>query len=193
MPQKLYEKVEFSIDSYSPLCVKYALEHGFSIVNDITALHNDEVAKLVASFDATVVLMHKSGNTQDMQINPKYTNVIIEVNDFFKERIKRAESFGIKKIVLDVGIGFGKSLEHNLLLIKQHSHFLHFGKELLIGASRKSMIDMISKSSVEDRLSGTLVLHLKAVQEGANIVRVHDVKEHIQALKVQYAINKVAV
>ncbi len=190
---KLYNKVDFSLDSYSPLCVKYALEHGFAIINDITALQSDEVASLIASFDATVVLMHKSGSTLEMQKNPKYENVILDVDEFFKERIKKAKSFGIKKIVLDVGIGFGKSLEHNLLLIKHHAHFLHFGYELLIGASRKSMIDMISKSNVEDRLSGTLALHLKAVEEGASIVRVHDVKEHIQALRVQKALQKVVV
>ena len=84
-------------------------------------------------------------------------------------------------------------LKHNLLLVKHHAHFLHLGYELLIGASRKSMIDMISKSKVEDRLSGTLAIHLKAVEEGASIIRVHDVKEHVQALKVQKAINKVIV
>ncbi len=190
---KLYKKVDFSLDSYSPFCVKYALEHGFTIINDITALQSDEVAKLVALFDATVVLMHKSGSTLEMQKNPKYKDVVLDVDEFFKERIKKAKSFGIKKIVLDVGIGFGKSLDHNLLLIKHHAHFLHFGYELLIGASRKSMIDMISKSNVEDRLSGTLILHLKAVEEGASIIRVHDVKEHIQALRVQKALQKVVV
>jgi dihydropteroate synthase len=189
--KELFKKVQFSIDSYSPLCVEYALERGFCIVNDITALENDEVAKLVARHNATVVLMHKLGSSKDMQKNPKYDNVILEVDEFFKERVEKARNFGIKKIVLDVGIGFGKNLEHNLLLIKHHAHFLHFGCELLIGASRKSMIDMISKSRVEDRLSGTLALHLKAVQEGASIVRVHDVREHVQALKVQKALDEV--
>ncbi len=84
-------------------------------------------------------------------------------------------------------------MEHNLLLIKHHAHFLHLGYELLIGASSKSMIDMISKSSVDERLSGTLALHLKAVEEGASIVRVHDVKEHVQAFKVFEAIREVVV
>ena len=191
--EKLYEKVDFSIDSYSPVCVEYALKRGFSIVNDITALENDEVAKIVASFDATVVLMHKLGSTEDMQKNPKYTNIILEVDEFFKNRIQKAKSFGIEKIILDVGIGFGKTLEHNLLLVKHHAHFTHFGYELLIGASRKSMIDMIGKSTVEERLSGTLAIHLKAVDEGASIVRVHDVKEHVQALRVQEALKMVVV
>jgi len=191
--QKLYEEVEFSLDSYSALCVEYALQRGFSIVNDITALENDDVAKLVAKYDATVVLMHKLGSTQEMQKNPSYENVILEVDEFFQERVEKAKQYGIKKIVLDVGIGFGKNLEHNLLLVKHHEHFLHFGYPLLIGASRKSMIDMICEALVEERLPGTLVLHLKAVEHGASIVRVHDVKEHVQALSVQQAINKVVI
>ena len=191
--EKLYKEAKFSIDSYSPLCVEYALKRGFSMVNDITALENDEVARLVAEFDATVVLMHKLGSTKEMQKNPEYTNIVLNVDEFFKERIEKAKSFGIQKIVLDVGIGFGKTLEHNLLLVKHHAHFLHFGYELLIGASRKSMINIISKSEVQERLPGTLVVHLKAVQEGASIVRVHDVKEHIQALKVQKSINEALI
>ena len=191
--EKLYEEVKFSLDSYSALCVEYALQRGFSIVNDITALENDAVAKLVAKYDATVVLMHKLGTTHDMQKNPSYENVILEVDEFFQERVEKAKKYGIKKIVLDVGIGFGKNLEHNLLLIKHHEHFLHFGYPLLIGASRKSMINMICSASVQERLPGTLAIHLKAVENGASIVRVHDVKEHVQALKVQKAINEIVI
>lgn len=191
--EKLYKKVKFSLDSYSPLCCKYALQRGFSIINDITALENDEVARIVASFDASVVLMHKKGTPKDMQLNPTYENVILEIDEFFKERIEKAKKFGINKIILDVGIGFGKTLEHNLVLIKHHAHFLHFGYPLLIGASRKSMIDMITPAKVEDRLSGTLAIHLDAVKKGASIVRVHDVKEHIQALSVQKAIDEVII
>lgn len=188
---KLYEKVKFSLDSYSPLCIKYALSRGFSIVNDITALDNEKVARLVAQYDATVVLMHKLGNTQTMQKNPVYKDVVLEVDEFFKKRIEKAKNFGIKKIVLDVGIGFGKTLEHNLTLIKYHAKFLHFGYPLLIGASRKSMIDMISKSEAKDRLAGTLAIHLKALKEGASIVRVHDVAQHVQALAILKAIDEV--
>jgi dihydropteroate synthase len=191
--EKLYERADFSLDSYSPLCLEYALQRGFNIVNDITALENDEVAKLVATYDATVVLMHKLGNTQEMQKEPEYDDVIVAVDEFFAERIEKAKSFGITKIILDVGIGFGKTLEHNLLLLKHHAHFLHFGYELLLGASRKSMIDGIIKSSVQERLPGTLAIHLNAAQEGASILRVHDVKEHVQALAVQKSINKALI
>jgi len=126
---------------------------------------------------------------ENMQENPQYTHVIEEIDRFFHERLAKADTFGIGDVMLDVGIGFGKRLEDNLTLIRHHAHFLHFGKPLLIGASRKSMIDMIVPSTVEERLPGTLTLHLKAVEEGASVVRCHDVKEHLQALKVQQALE----
>ena len=189
--KKLYEKVDFSIDSYEPLVIQEALKSGFKIVNDITGLQNDEVCKLCAKYDAKVVVMHMLGTPQTMQDNPKYDNILSDIYLFFQQRIAKAESFGIKNIILDVGIGFGKSLEHNLILIKNLEHFLTLNKPLLVGASRKSMIDKISSSSVENRLAGTLSLHLEAIKNGASILRVHDVSEHIQALKVQEALRKI--
>jgi len=188
---RYYEKVDFSIDSYSPLVIDYVLSHGFKIVNDITGLQNDEVCKIAANYDAQVVIMHMQNEPTSMQNEPYYENVILEIDDFFKERIEKAHSFGIKDIVLDVGIGFGKTLEHNLLLLKNLEHFKHFGYELLIGASRKSMINMITLSTIEDRLAGTLVIHLESIRNGASIVRCHDVKEHYQAIKVFEAINNI--
>jgi dihydropteroate synthase len=126
-----------------------------------------------------------------MQNEPFYKNVILEIDDFFKERIEKAHSFGIKDIVLDVGIGFGKTLAHNLTLLKNLEHFKHFEYELLIGASRKSMINMITPSPIEDRLAGTLAIHLESIRNGASIIRCHDVKEHYQAIKVFEAINNI--
>jgi len=189
----LYKKVVFSIDSYEPLVVEYALNCGFSIVNDITGLDNDEICKLVSKYKAKVVIMHMKGTPKDMQKNPHYENVILEVEDFFKERIQKANEFGIEDIVLDVGIGFGKTLEHNLMLISHLSHFKKFNLPLLIGASRKSMIDKIIPSEVKDRLSGTLALHLKAESEGANMIRCHDVKEHVQVFKVVDALKRTII
>jgi len=184
--QKLYEKVRFSIDSYTPLVVAKALESGFSIVNDITGASNDELIKLAKSFNAKLCIMHMQGTPQTMQENPSYENVVTEVDTFFQERISKCESFGLKRddIILDVGIGFGKTLEHNLALLKAHQHFSHFGCELLIGASRKSLIDKIVPTEVKERLAGTLTIHLKAIERGASIIRCHDVKEHYQAIKV---------
>jgi dihydropteroate synthase len=169
--------------------IDYALNRGFKIINDITALANDEVARLASSYDATVVLMHMQGVPSDMQNNPSYGNVVNEVSLFFEERLEKAERFGVKEIVLDVGIGFGKTLEHNLELIASLEHFLRFQKPLLVGASRKSMIDKIVAAPVEERLAGTLAIHLKALDHGAEILRVHDVKEHHQALKVYEALR----
>jgi dihydropteroate synthase len=187
--EKLYEKVRFSCDSYEPQVLQKALESGFTIVNDITGLQNDEVCKLCASYNATAIIMHMQGTPQTMQKNPQYASVLSDVYDFFEQRIQKAESFGIKEIVLDVGIGFGKSLENNIMLLKNLEHFLTLGKPLLVGASRKSMIDKISSSRVEERLAGTLTLHLEALRNGASILRVHDVPEHVQALKVFKALS----
>ncbi|MEA3554003.1 MAG: dihydropteroate synthase [Campylobacterota bacterium] len=187
---KLYEKAIFSIDSYTPSVIEYALKSGFKIVNDITGLQNDEVAKITAKYDASIVIMHMQNDPSNMQNNPNYENIIIDIDNFFKQRIQKAKDFGIKDIILDIGIGFGKTLEHNLILLKNMEHFKHFGCEILIGASRKSMIDKIVPAKTEDRLPGTLAIHLDSIKRGASIVRCHDVKEHYQAIKVQERIEK---
>ncbi len=134
--------------------------------------------------------MHMQKNPKTMQDAPFYENVIVEIDDFFYEKIEMAQNAGVKNIILDVGIGFGKTLEHNLNLLQNMSHFLHFGYELLIGASRKSLINSIFPIDIKDRLPGTLAIHLDAVKKGASIVRCHDVKEHKQALAIQDAIVK---
>ena len=187
--RKLYEKVKFSCDSYEPKVIQKALESGFSIVNDITGLQNDEVCKLCAAYGATAVIMHMQGTPQTMQKNPVYNNILSDVYNFLDKRVQKAESFGIKDIVLDVGIGFGKTLENNLMLIKNLEHFLTLSKPLLVGVSRKSMIDKISPAPIDERLAGTLALHLEALKNGASILRVHDVAEHIQAVKVFKALS----
>lgn len=188
---KYYEKVDFSIDSFSPKVIEYVLNHGFKIVNDITGLQNDEVCKLVSKYNAQAVIMHMQNNQTNMQEAPFYEDVIIEIDDFFTKRLEKVKSFGVKDIVLDVGIGFGKTLEHNLLLLKNLEHFKHFGYELLIGASRKSMIDKITPTEVTNRLPGTLAIHLESIRNGASIIRCHDVKEHFQAIKVFEAIENI--
>lgn len=188
---KLYEKVDFSIDSYQEIVVKYALERGFNIVNDITGLKDDAIAKAVSEFDATVVIMHMQNSPETMQDNPIYKSVISDISLFFQERIEKAKNFNIDKVILDVGIGFGKSLEHNLELIKHLKHFRKFGLEILIGASRKSMIDKIYPSEIDERLAGTLAIHLKAIENGASIIRCHDVKEHKQAISILETINSI--
>ena len=189
LARKLYEMAIFSIDSFTPDVIEYALKSGFKIVNDITGLENDEVCKLVAKYEATVIIMHMQGTPQTMQKNPTYENVIIEIDDFFKNRIEKAKDFGISNIILDVGIGFGKSLEHNITLLQNMEHFLHFGYEILLGASRKSIIEsIVPNTNIQDRLSGTLAIHLDGIKKGATIIRCHDVSEHFQAIAVATAI-----
>jgi dihydropteroate synthase len=189
--EKIYERAAFSIDSYTPEVIEYALNSGFHIVNDITGLANDAVCKLCASYNAKAVIMHMQGTPQTMQKEPKYESILSDISTFFEERIQKAESFGVKDIILDVGIGFGKTLEDNLRLIKNLEHFLTLNKPLLVGASRKSLINAVTPADVFQRLAGTLALHLAAYENGASILRVHDVKEHVQALRVKTALDKI--
>ncbi len=189
--EKLYEKVTFSVDSYTTEVVEYALKSGFTLINDITGASDEAIIKLAVEYNAKLCIMHMQGTPQTMQKNPHYDDVMVEVSEFFEERIAKCEALGMerKNIILDVGIGFGKTLEHNITLIKNMAHFKVFGCEVLVGASRKSMIDKIIPTSVEERLAGTLAIHLKAVENGASIVRCHDVKEHVQALAVAEALR----
>ncbi len=186
---KLYNRVDFSIDSYTPSVVEYALKSGFCMVNDITALADDRVCELASKYKAQVVIMHMQNTPQTMQNKPEYSDVVSEIKAFLQERISKAKSFGIQEIIVDVGIGFGKSVEHNLTLLRSLDSFNDLGCEVLVGASRKSLIDAISPSSVEERLAGSIVLHVESLRKGASILRVHDVFEHVQALKVFEALE----
>ncbi len=123
--KKLYKKVIFSIDSYTPEVIEYALDSGFSIINDIKGASNDEVIKLAVEYGAKLSIMHMQGEPKNMQNNPQYNNVVLDISTFFENRIDRCLDMGIKldNIILDVGIGFGKNLEHNLELIRNLIHF----------------------------------------------------------------------
>ncbi|MBN7287686.1 dihydropteroate synthase [Campylobacter curvus] len=185
----LHERAKFSLDSFDEYCLEYALDHGFAMINDITA--NVNLASLAARYDAEFCMMHMQNDPKTMQLAPHYEDLLGEMDDFFASKIARASELGAKKLVLDVGIGFGKTAEQNLLLIKHLGHFLHFGYPLLVGASRKSVIDHYFKSTVSQRLPGSLYLHLKACENGAAIIRTHDVAEHAQMFALQNAMNEV--
>ena len=184
----LHEKAKFSLDSFDEYCLEFALNHGFKMINDITA--NANLATLAARYDAQFCMMHMQGDPATMQIAPKYSDLIGEITDFFEQKIALARELGAKKLVLDVGIGFGKTAEQNLLLIKHLEHFLKFDCPLLVGASRKSVINHYYKSEVKDRLPGSLYLHLKAFENGAQIIRTHDVAEHKQLFDMHEAMNQ---
>ena len=184
------EKVKFSLDTFSGYCAEFALNHGFCIINDIAA--NLKLCKIVKNYNATYVLMHMQGNPQTMQKAPKYDDLIFQIDEFFASNLAKIAEFELESVELDVGIGFGKTAELNLLLIKHLEHFLHFGKPLLVGASRKSVIDFYSPSKVEDRLAGSLYLHLQSFKNGASIIRTHDVKEHKQLFDLVGAMDNLS-
>ncbi|TBR78913.1 dihydropteroate synthase [Campylobacter novaezeelandiae] len=188
-----YKESIFSLDSFDEYCLEYALNKGFKLINDITGLKNENLAKLAASYQSSYCLMHIQGIPKTMQNDPKYEDLLYEVSEFFKEKLQILENYGVKDSILDVGIGFGKSAEHNLILIKHLEHFLQFNKPLLVGASRKSVINAYFKSEVKDRLAGSLYLHLKAFENGASIIRTHDLYEHKQLFKLNEAMQEVVL
>lgn len=187
----LHEKAKFSLDSFDEYCLEYALNHGFSFINDITG--DTTLCKLAKKYNVTYSLMHMKGGPENMQDDPKYDDLLNEIDEFFKIKLAEIESYGVKDIVLDPGIGFGKSAIDNLFLIKHLEHFLHFNLPLFVGASRKSVINHYFKSEVKDRLPGSLYLHLKAYENGATIIRTHDVYEHAQMFKFHSEMEKLSI
>ncbi len=180
-----------SIDSCKPEVMRDAVMAGAQMVNDIYALQDSEAMRVVAENNVAVCLMHKQGNPQTMQMQPQYKNVVSEVSEFLRERISAAEAAGISRnrIVIDPGFGFGKSLVHNLALLRELSKLTALGVPILAGLSRKSMLGTLTGQPVTERLAASVVAAMIAVQRGANIVRVHDVKATVDALKVWQAIE----
>ncbi|MGI7960049.1 dihydropteroate synthase, partial [Campylobacter coli] len=188
-----YEKAIFSLDSFDEYCLEYALNKGFKFINDISSLRNLNLAKLASKYNAKYCLMHMQNDPLTMQDDPRYDDLLDEMSSFFKEKLEILDTLGVKESILDVGIGFGKSAEHNMILIKHLEHFLQFKKLLLVGASRKSVINAYYESEVKDRLAGTLYLHLKAFENGASIIRVHDLYEHKQLFAMANAMQSIGV
>lgn len=191
--QNLSQKATFSIDTYNPLTADFALSCGFKIINDVSGLADPDMLKVASRYNAKVILMHTQGTPKDMQELTDYEDMFAQMDDFFIAKIDCLKSCGIDDIILDVGIGFAKNQFQNLALINHLAHFKHFGYPLLVGASRKSVVGNIINKPPIERLSGTLALHLLAFQNGADILRVHDVEEHIDLLKVYQAIRNANV
>ncbi len=170
--------VPISIDTYKSQVAEYALSRGASIVNDISALRADnDMAKVVAKYGAGVVLMHIKGAPETMQENPHYEDLIGEIYGYLDSSIHIAVRAGIdeEKIIVDPGIGFGKTFEHNLTILRELSRFKKLGKPILVGTSRKSFLGKLLNKDVKDRLYGTLASSAIAIVNGADIIRVHDV------------------
>jgi dihydropteroate synthase len=181
--------VPISIDTCKPEVMQAAIAAGAQMVNDINGLQDAAAMNAVASSNVAVCLMHKQGNPQTMQEQPHYQNVVAEVSAFLRERIAAAEAAGIQRnrIVIDPGFGFGKTLAHNLTLLRELKKLTELGVPVLAGLSRKSMLGALTGQDVGQRLPASVVAALIAVQRGAAIVRVHDVRATVDALKVWQA------
>jgi dihydropteroate synthase len=178
--------VPISIDTYNYNIAKTSLEAGAAMINDITALSDERMAELAAEKQTPVVLMHIQGTPKTMQVEPKYNDVVAEVLQFLLERAKKAQDFGIPKerIFIDPGIGFGKTVEHNLLLLKNIDKFVETGYRVLVGPSRKAFIGKITgKENPADRIFGTAAAVALCASAGVSIVRVHDVAQMIDVVK----------
>ncbi len=187
-----FPQLPISIDTYKSRVAAAALNAGADIINDISAFNFDpKMVDVAASTGAYACLMHIQGTPNAMQANPVYSDLFAEISHYFEKSIRLATDAGVKreKLILDPGIGFGKTLEHNLLLLKYLRDFTGFGLPLLIGTSRKSFISKLTGDPVDQRLSASLATVAQALTKGANIVRVHDVAATKQTVTVIDAIN----
>jgi len=186
-------QVPVSVDTSKPAVAKRMLDNGAALINDITGLQRTpEMAEIAAQFDAGVVVMHMKGTPATMQESPAYENLIPDIMDYLKKSISIAESAGVSpdSIAVDPGIGFGKTAEHNLEILGRLNQFKLLGKAVLVGVSRKSFLGRLLNLPVEERLEASLVAGMAAVLNGADLLRVHDVKETRQMAKLICAINK---
>ncbi len=184
--------VALSIDTYKPETMRAALDLGVDCVNDIWALRQEGAVEVVKQSNCGVVLMHMQRDPQTMQFNPNYTNVVQDVQAFLLERCALLEELGVAsdRIAIDPGFGFGKSLEHNYQLLAQFQLLTEHGYPVLAGISRKSMLGKVTNQEVGDRLIPSIAAAILAVERGAQIVRTHDVRETVDALKIWQAMRE---
>ena len=189
--EKLLKEVNvpISIDTYKPRIAEECLRLGAHMVNDVTGMTNKNIINIVKKYQVPAIAMHMKGKPKIMQKNPRYKDVVKEIKLFLKNRISAARKAGIKDIIIDPGIGFGKTTEHNLQILKRLNEFKELKCPILLGPSRKSFIGNITGMTADERLEGTLAAVAIAVMNGANIVRVHDVKECKMAVQVADAVR----
>ena len=180
-----FKNVLFSIDTYNSSVADFALSKGFSFVNDISSgKYDQKMFEIVKKYNAGYIMMHMQGDPINMQENPNYQNVIKSIISFFKLKIEELESLGFTNIIIDPGFGFGKNIEDNYKILKELNLFQSLEKPIMVGLSRKSMIYKVLNISPQEALNGTTVLNTIALEKGANILRVHDVKEAMECKKL---------
>lgn len=183
--RKEFPTIHLSIDTFHAAVAEKAIAEGADIINDISGGTMDAAMfSVIAKNNTPYVLMHIQGNPENMQQAPSYKNVVEEVDAFFTKQIEKLHQLGATKIILDPGFGFGKNIAHNYALLKQLSIFKKHQLPILVGVSRKSMINKVLNIKAADALNGTTVLNTIALLNGASILRVHDVKEAVEAVKL---------
>lgn len=182
-----------SVDTSTPEVMSQAAKLGAGLVNDVRALQRDGALAAVASSGVPVCIMHIQGEPETMQDRPEYQNVLREVGEFLTQRVRAAVQAGIdaQNVILDPGFGFGKDLEHNLRLLASLEQLRALGHPLLVGMSRKSMLGHITGREVDERLSASLAAATISVMKGASIIRAHDVRETVDAVKVATAVKEI--
>tara|TARA_B100000401_G_scaffold119183_1_gene77824 strand:- start:1452 stop:2312 length:861 start_codon:yes stop_codon:yes gene_type:complete len=182
---KNFPKTIISVDTFRSEIAKRAIENGAHIINDISGGSIDKcLFDTVASLKTPYILTHIKGNPENMQENPNYNSVINEITEYFQKKIKTLKSKGINNIIIDPGFGFGKSLQHNYEILNNLNKFKKFNLPILVGVSRKSMIYRLLKTNPKEALNGTTVVNTLCLLGGANILRVHDVKEAKECIKI---------
>lgn len=183
--RKQFPEILISADTFRASVAEKAVEAGANIINDISGgTMDDAMFSTIAKLQVPYILMHIQGAPQTMQQNPQYENVTEEVFTFFENKLKQLKELGFSKVILDPGFGFGKTVEHNFQLLKNLKKFHSFKFPLLVGISRKSMINKLLHIKPENALNGTTILNTIALQNGAKIIRVHDVKEAKEAVRI---------
>ncbi len=178
-----------SVDTRKAGVAREALARGAHLINDVTGLRDPKMRRAVADFGAVAVILHMQGEPETMQREPRYKDVVGEIKGFFERRIELAEKEGVREVILDPGIGFGKTVEHNLEILRRFGEFRALGRPLMLGASRKSFLGAVTGAkSPRDRLEGTIVSNVFGILGGASILRVHDLREGVRTARVAEAI-----
>jgi len=189
--QKNTKNLKISIDTFRAKVAEECIKNGAHIINDISAGEKDlKMFETIINLDVPYIMMHMQGDSKNMQINPKYEDVNSDIISFFKQKVKYLNTKGFKKIIIDPGFGFGKTKEHNYEILKNLNKFRELNLPILAGLSRKSMIYNLLEISAEEALNGTSIVNTISLLNGANILRVHDVKQALECIRIYAMIRK---
>ena len=183
--QKNTKNLKISIDTFRAKVAEECIKNGAHIINDISAGEKDlKMFETIINLDVPYIMMHMQGDSKNMQVNPKYEDVNSDIISFFEQKVKYLNTKGFKKIIIDPGFGFGKTIEHNYEILKNLKKFKELNLPILAGLSRKSMIYNLLETSAEEALNGTSIANTISLLNGANILRVHDVKQAVECIRI---------